>query len=70
MSFGCSECDSIFGDWFVHEAVIETWYGDGVIDKMIIPTEDTSLDLQVEIPHWCHPGDCDFCNSKHNKNNN
>ena len=70
MSFGCSECDSIFGDWFVHEAVIETWYGDGVIDKMIIQTEDTSLDLQVEIPHWCHPGDCDFCNSKHNKNNN
>lgn len=69
MSFGCSECDSIFGDWFVHEAVIDTWYGDGVIDKMTISTKNISLDLQVEIPHWCHPGDCDFCNSKSNKNN-
>jgi len=67
MSFGCSECDSIFGDWFVHKAIIETWYGDGVVDKMIIPTKDTSHDLQVEIPHWCHPGDCDFCNSEQNK---
>lgn len=64
ISFGCSECDSIFGDWFVQEAIIESLYGDGVVDKMIIPTKDISLDLQVEIHHWCHPGDCDFCNSE------
>lgn len=67
MSFGCSGCDSIFGDWFVHEAVIETWYGDGVVDKIIIPTKDTSIDLQVEIPHWCHPGEYDFCSLESDK---
>lgn len=67
MSFGCSGCDSIFGDWFVHKAVIETWYGDGVVDKMIIPTKDTSIDLQVEIPHWCHPGEYDFCSLESDK---
>ncbi|MBN3489885.1 hypothetical protein JV173_00010 [Acholeplasma equirhinis] len=60
MSFGCSSCDSIFGDWYIHEAVIETWYGDGVIDKLIIPIDKT-LNLDLEIPHWCHPGEHDFC---------
>lgn len=61
MSFGCSSCDSIFGDWYIHNAIIETWYGDGVIDKLTIPTKDTSLDFKVEIPHWCHPGKFHFC---------
>ncbi len=69
MSFGCSECDSIFGDWYVFEAMLDTWYGDGVIDKMFISKDEVNVDLQIEIPHWCHPGDCDFCNSKSNKNN-
>lgn len=60
MSFGCSECDSIFGDWFIHEAIIEAWYGAGVIDKTSF--EITSdLDLRKDIPHWCHPGEHEFC---------
>lgn len=61
MSFGCSSCDSIFGDWFVRNAVIGTWYGDGVVDKLIIPIKKTNLEFKIEIPHWCHPGEFDFC---------
>lgn len=60
-SFGCSKCDSIFGDWFVFVAMIDTWDGDGVIDKMIIPKDKISIDLQVKIPHCCHSGEHDFC---------
>ncbi|MDD4069601.1 MAG: hypothetical protein PHF05_04020 [Candidatus Izemoplasmatales bacterium] len=60
-SFGCSECDSIFGDFYVFEAMIDTWYGDGVIDKMTISKDKITIDLQVEIPHWCHPGNHEFC---------
>jgi len=61
MSFGCTKCDSIFGDWFVHEAMIETLYGDGVIDKVYISKKDVTSDLTIYIPHWCHPGENDFC---------
>lgn len=60
-SFGCSKCDSIFGDWYVFEAMIDTWYGDGVIDKILISRDEINIDLDVEIPHWCHPGEDDFC---------
>lgn len=61
LSFGCSKCDSIFGDWFVFEAIIDTWYGDGVVDKMMISKKVIPVDLKSETPHWCHPGENDFC---------
>jgi hypothetical protein len=61
LSFGCAKCDSIFGDWFVFEAIIDTWYGNGVIDKMMISKHEVSVDLHTETPHWCHPGENDFC---------
>ncbi|MFV1985279.1 MAG: hypothetical protein ACC657_17155, partial [Thiohalomonadales bacterium] len=59
-SFGCEACDKIFGDWFVHEAEMEVQYGDGVIDSL---EADIEMDEQFNhaIPHWCHPGDLDFC---------
>jgi hypothetical protein len=60
MSFGCSKCDSIFGDWFVQEAIMETWYGQGIVDKFSFNV-DFDLNLQMDIPHWCHPGEHDFC---------
>ncbi len=61
LSFGCSKCDSIFGDWFVLDNIIDTWYGDGVIDKMTILKREIPEDLHSDIPHWCHPGKNDFC---------
>lgn len=60
-SFGCSKCDSIFGDWFVHEAIIDSWYGDGVITKLILPKKLIKFDMKMDLPHWCHSGDKDFC---------
>ncbi len=60
MSFGCYKCDSIFGDWFVREAVIESWDGNGIVDKLKFKI-DFDLNLRQEIPHWCHPGEYDFC---------
>ena len=60
MSFGCNKCDSIFGDWYVHEAEIDAWYGDGVVDTCSFGV-DFDLDMRQDIPHWCHPGDHDFC---------
>lgn len=59
MSFGCAQCDSIFGDWYVHDAVIGSWYNGGV-DKVSFPVS-FDLNLQQPIPHWCHPGDNEFC---------
>jgi hypothetical protein len=59
-SFGCSKCDSIFGDWFVQEAIMEAWYGAGVVDKVNCEIE-MELNLRLNIPHWCHPGDSPFC---------
>jgi hypothetical protein len=60
LSFGCWKCDSIFGDWFVHEAIIETWYGDGIFDKTSFEVS-FDLELRKSIPHWCHPGKNKFC---------
>ncbi|MBP7791527.1 MAG: hypothetical protein KA120_00490 [Candidatus Goldbacteria bacterium] len=59
-SFGCPQCDAIFGDLFLHEAIIEAWYGGGVVDKLIIK-EDFKQALGQNIPHWCHPGEHKFC---------
>lgn len=60
MSFGCNKCDSIFGDWYVHEAVIDSWYGDGIVDRVKFNV-DFDLNMRQDIPHWCHPGEHNFC---------
>lgn len=59
MSFGCSECDSIFGDFYIHEAVLEEIYN---TDKDSFTIEaDIELNVPLFLPHWCHPGSCEFC---------
>lgn len=60
MSFGCYDCDSIFGDFYVMEAQMDAAYGYGVvasIEKMINLSENIAL----PIPHWCYPTDLIFC---------
>lgn len=59
LSFGCAECDSIFGDWFIHEAIMEACYHGG-LDKISFEVK-FDLDLNQNIQHWCHPGDNEFC---------
>lgn len=60
MSFGCSDCDSIFGDFYVMEAILFSAYGDGVVDKFSFDI-DFDADLRREFHHWCHPGNNNFC---------
>lgn len=61
VSFGCNKCDSIFGDWYVQEAVMDSLYEDGVIIDKFKFKVDFDLNLRQDIPHWCHPGEHDFC---------
>ena len=59
MSFGCSKCDAIFGDWYVREAIIDSFYDNDIEHiKIDVDAADT---MEEEFPHWCHPGDLDFC---------
>lgn len=60
ISFGCSKCDSIFGDFYVQQAVIDSWYGDRIVDRLNIDI-NFEMGIKCDIPHWCHPGNHDFC---------
>lgn len=61
-SFGCYNCDSIFGDWFVMEAKIDIMYG----PKELTFQGEIELNGKVElpIPHWCFPDNKEFCGNK------
>lgn len=60
MSFGCKYCNSIFGDWYIHEAEMEVQYGNGIVAQC-----DTTIDVGEifarPIPHWCYPSSGIFC---------
>lgn len=62
MSFGCYNCDSIFGDFFVMEAKID------VMDdthKLSFQGEiELSEIFELSIPHWCLPDNNEYCGSK------
>lgn len=59
MSFGCYKCDSIFGDFFVMEARIETMYAPKVLTHQgEIELRET---IKLSIPHWCFPDNKQFC---------
>ena len=61
MSFGCCKCDAIFGDYYVKEAILfSRTYSEDVVDRMEIEV-DAEETMQEIFPHWCHPGDLDFC---------
>lgn len=60
MSFGCNHCDSIFGDFYVKDSILNASYGYGVVDTHTFDV-DFNLDLRQNIPHWCHPGEHSFC---------
>ena len=61
ISFGCCKCDAIFGDLFVEEAILDSMcYKEDVVECLQI--EVNSAETMAEyFPHWCHPGDLDFC---------
>lgn len=61
MSFGCCKCDAIFGDYYVKEAILfSRTNSEDVVDRMEIEV-DAEETMQEIFPHWCHPGDLDFC---------
>ena len=61
MSFGCCKCDAIFGDFYVREAILDSWYNEeDIVDHLEIEVNAAET-IQEELPHWCHPGDLVFC---------
>lgn len=60
LSFGCADCDALFGDFFVRDAILDSLNGDGVVEKFSFET-DAAKDFKQDIPHWCHPGENKFC---------
>jgi len=60
MSFGCKYCDSIFGDWYIHEAEMEVVYGSGVVAQCDA-TIDVADIFSRPVPHWCYPNSGTFC---------
>lgn len=58
-SFGCIECDSIFGDWFINVAGLEARQTEGNIRLPVDITLENALELAV--PHWCYPVAGNFC---------
>ena len=60
MSFGCNQCDSIFGDFYIKECIFDAYEGLGIVDEHTFNV-DFELDLRQNIPHWCHPGEHPFC---------
>lgn len=58
-SFGCYQCDSIFGDWYVMEARMGIMYE----PKELTCHGEIDLKERVElpVPHWCFPDEHPFC---------
>jgi len=61
-SFGCYNCDSIFGDWYVMEAKLDIKYE----PKELTYQAELELKEGVELPiqHWCFPNNGHFCDNK------
>ena len=60
ISFGCCECDSIFGDWFIMNAELDARNG---YDRMASFAADIRIEpgISLPIPHWCYPEGDRFC---------
>lgn len=61
-SFGCYNCDSIFGDFYVMEAKMDVMYE----PQKIFCKEEIEIKevIELPVPHWCLPDDGQFCNLK------
>jgi hypothetical protein len=58
-SFGCCKCDSIFGDWYIMEAVIDSRYEPNPLT--FVGDIELHEDVILNIPHWCYPDNHKFC---------
>lgn len=62
LSFGCYECDSIFGDWYVLDEVIDARSCD-----LSVASFNKTIALKKPViedrPHWCFPENGNFCDS-------
>ena len=61
MSFGCRECDAIFGDFYVNMTILESQYHkEDIVDHIEIEV-NTDETMKEELPHWCHSSELNFC---------
>lgn len=56
-SFGCYNCDTIFGDWYLHSDILQARYEDNPY---------IFVDIEIPIkkkfsPHWCYSENRYFC---------
>jgi len=58
-SFGCSKCDSIFGDFYVMQGKIDQMYGPK--DLMCSGEIELNKIKSLSIPHWCFPNGTNYC---------
>jgi len=61
-SFGCYNCDSIFGDFFVMEAKIDIMHGPNELSYH--GEIELKESVELPIPHWCFPDNKQFCDKK------
>lgn len=61
ISFGCYNCDSIFGDFYVMEAKNDMQYE---TDKLRFQgVIELQVPASLEVPHWCFPEGDDYCDA-------
>lgn len=47
MSFGCCKCDSIFGDFFVQDAIMDCYYDTDKLPKIRIDLSEANIEIPV-----------------------
>ena len=57
-SFGCYKCDAIFGDWYLHQEIMEIQMSSNFFE-LIINIELPEIVNKNE--HWCYNEKKDFC---------
>ena len=64
MSFGCSWCDALFGDWFlIDECSCIGEDGEGAAAILDVEVH-LSKPLVLPQPHWCFPPAGQFCDRR------
>ncbi len=57
-SFGCCNCDAIFGDWYLQTEILEAKYNENNLSIFVDIQIPTKKEKQS---HWCYSKTKDFC---------
>lgn len=51
ISFGCHRCDSLFGDWFIQDSILDLIYDDD--ESKIIHIDIKDANIVIPMTYWC-----------------